>query len=221
MPVKHRRNRRRRIRRCRISRNPWKVWILILLLAAGLFCWQLLRYFRAVSSAIAVSDAEDCVVDRVNQAVLDMTGTGEYSYDYFVSLSKDDAGRVVSLNTNMSRINAFSSELLYRVARPESENIQVTLPLGNLAGSSMLMGKGPDVTVNMMMFTSAYTTFQSELAAAGINQTEHRLTLHVIVNIDVLVPWGRLTTETDTEVIIAETVILGEVPNLYVNTAEE
>lgn len=223
MPVKHRRMRRRRttvhipkpskktIRRC-----------IALLLVMGVL-WTLLRmvvYVRDLSSAMAMSDAEDIVVDTINEAVIDILRAGDYGYDYFVTQDKDQAGNIVSLDTNMSRVNAFSSQLLYEVAKLDRESIPIHIPMGNLAGSSLLLSKGPNLEIEMIMLTSAHIEFQSQMQAAGINQTEHRLILSVVVDIDILVPWGRASSQVVREVIIAETVIVGNVPNMYVNTTE-
>jgi len=223
MPVKHRRTRPHVVvfRFPRISRKArWKLSLLLLLIAAGWFLFQLVTYMRALSGSMAVSDAEDIVVDTVNQAVIELMSQGDYDYDYFVTLDKDGDGRVVSLDTNMARVNLFSSQLLAKVAELDQETLLIHIPAGNLSGSSLLLGKGPDVVVEMLMLTSSHTEFRSELATAGINQTEHRLVLEVVVDIDVLVPWGQMSTQTVTEVIIAETVIVGNVPNMYVNTTE-
>ena len=144
----------------------------------------------------------------------------DYGYDYFFTQDKDQAGNIVSLDTNMSRVNAFSSQLLYEVAKLDREAIPIHIPMGNLAGSSLLLSKGPNLEIEMIMLTSAHIEFQSQMQAAGINQTEHRLVLRVVVDIDVLVPWGRISSQVVREVIIAETVIVGNVPNMYVNTTE-
>lgn len=223
MPIKHRRTRPRRImvRFPKPSKKTVRkcvVWLVLLCLLWG--GMRVAIYVRDLSGIMAMSDAEDTVVDTVNEAVIKLLQEGDYGYDYFVTLDKDEAGNIVSLDTNMSRVNAFSSQLLYEVAKLDREQLPIHIPLGNLAGSSLLLSKGPDVVIEMIMLTSAHTEFQSRMQSAGINQTEHRLVLQVIVDIDVLVPWGRLSSQTTTEVIIAETVIVGNVPNLYVNTLE-
>lgn len=223
MPVKHRRTRPRRImiRFPKPSKKTIRKCIVCLLLLSILCCGvRMVLYVRDLSGVMAVSDAEDTVVDTVNEAVIRLLREGDYGYDYFVTLDKDEAGNIVSLDTNMSRVNAFSSQLLYEVAKLDREQLPIHIPLGNLSGSSLLLSKGPNLVIEMIMLTSAHVEFQSRMQSAGINQTEHRLVLQVIVDIDVLVPWGRLTSQTTTEVIIAETVIVGNVPNLYVNTLE-
>lgn len=177
-------------------------------------------FLTELSGDIALSDARDAVIDTVNEAMLIMMTRGPYDYDYFVDIGTGTDGQVVSLNANMSRINAFSAALLDYVGRLDRKNIQVEIPVGNLTGSSLLLGKGPDVVVHMIMLTSPHIEFRSELASAGINQTEHRLLLDVVVDIDVLVPWGTMSTQAVTEVLIAQTVVVGHVPNLYMNTTE-
>lgn len=175
---------------------------------------------RELSGEIALSDAKDTAIDTVNEAMLLMMSRGNYDYDYFVDLGVGTDGQVASLNANMSRINAFSAALLDYVGQLDRKNIRVSIPIGNLTGSSLLLGRGPEIEVQMIMLTSPHVRFRSELSAAGINQTEHRLLLDVVVDIDVLVPWGSVETQVTTEVLIAQTVIVGRVPNLYVNTTE-
>ena len=223
MPVKHRRTRPRRweVHVPRPSKKAVRRCVALLVLAGLL--WSLVRtvvYVRDISSAMAMSDAEDIVVDTINQAVIDTLQAGDYGYDYFVTLDKDAGGNIVSLDTHMSRVNAFSSQLLYEVAKLDREAIPIHIPVGNLAGSSLLLSKGPNLEIEMIMLTSAHVEFESQMRAAGINQNEHRLVLEMVVDIDVLVPWGRVSSQVVREVIIAETVIVGNVPNMYVNTTE-
>jgi sporulation protein YunB len=93
----------------------------------------------------------------------------------------------------------------------------VRIPLGNLTGISLLMGRGPGVPVEILMLTSSRVAFHNSVVTAGINQTKHQLNLAVIVDIDVLIPWGTESTQVVTEVMIADTVIVGKVPETYLN----
>ena len=175
---------------------------------------------KDLSGEMALADARDAAMSTVNEAVILMMTRGNYDYDYFVDLGVGSDGQVASLNANMSRINAFSSALMDYVSQLDRKKLNIHIPLGNLTGSSLLLGRGPDVVVQMIMLTSPHIEFRSALDAAGINQTEHRLFLDVVVDIDVLVPWGTISTQAVTQVLIAQTVIVGRVPNLYVNTTE-
>ena len=220
MPTKRKR-RPFRLRTMQVSRKDVVLAIVLsLMLATSLMMFRIGSFLAELSGEIALSDARDAAVDTVNEAMLIMMTRGTYDYDYFVDIGTGADGQVVSLNANMSRINAFSAALLDYVGQLDRKNIRVEIPLGNLTGSSLLLGKGPNVVVQMIMLTSPHVSFRSELASAGINQTEHRLLLDVVVDISVLVPWGSLSTQAVTEVLIAQTVVVGHVPNLYMNTME-
>jgi len=221
MPIKRRGRRPVHMKMPRITKKD----VILATVTAALFVSAIIMFriggfLTELSGDIALSDARDAAIDTVNEAMLLMMTRGTYDYDYFVDIGTGADGQVVSLNANMSRINAFSSALLDYVGQLDRKNIQVEIPVGNLTGSSLLLGKGPNVVVHMIMLTSPHIEFRSELASAGINQTEHHLLLDVVVDIDVLVPWGTLSTQAITEVLIAQTVIVGSVPNLYVNTTE-
>ncbi len=222
MPI-HNRPRHRRLvrRRQQLSRKQLCVYLLfaciLVILIATLYIGGVLR---ELSGQMALSDARDTAIDTVNEAMLLMMSRGNYDYEYFVDLGMSADGQVTSLNANMSRINAFSAALLDYVGQLDRKNLRVSIPMGNLTGSSLLLGRGPEIEIQMIMLTSPHIEFHSELSAAGINQTEHRLLLDVVVDIDVLVPWGSVETQATTEVLIAQTVIVGRVPNLYMNTTE-
>ena len=79
------------------------------------------------------------------------------------------------------------------------------------------MGKGPDIPVDITLLTSSRVDFKNELSAAGINQTKHEMKLDVVVDIDVVLPWRTVSTQVVTEILIAETVIVGEVPQTYLD----
>lgn len=197
-----------------------KAGFFVVAISIGLYVLYASAVLRDISGEMALSDAKDTAIDTVNEAMILMMTRGNYDYDYFVDLGVGTDGQVTSLNANMSRINAFSAALLDYVGQLDRKNIQAAIPLGNLTGSSLLLGRGPEVVIQMIMLTSPHIQFRSELSAAGINQTEHRLLLDVVVDIDLLVPWGTVSTQAVTEVLIAQTVIVGRVPNLYMNTTE-
>ncbi len=99
----------------------------------------------------------------------------------------------------------------------ENYTATVRIPAGNLTGISLLMGRGPKIPVEIITLTSSSIGFQNSIVTAGINQTKHQITLQVNVDIDVLVPWGSKSTHVSTDVLIADTVIVGQVPGTYLS----
>lgn len=175
-------------------------------------------FLRDLSTKIAVSDAVDVVTKTVNDSINKVIGQGVYGFDYFVSLVKDENGDITAITSDMAHINSLSTEILNSViSSTENGTIKVNIPVGNLSGLNLLMGKGPNVPVDIIMLTSSRVDFRNDIISSGINQAKYQLILEVTIDIDVLVPWGTESASTVTEVIVADTVIVGKVPETYLN----
>lgn len=211
--MQHRRN-----RYCAPNRSAtrWSAWFFTLALMAFLVCMSL--YLRSISTQIAISDASDIVTMRINKAIAQIMNEGNYDGDYFVTFEKGDNGEVSAISCNMARINALSAEILDRVVgATDNYTTTVQIPLGNLSGLSLLMGRGPKVPVEIVTLTSSRVEFKNGIVTAGINQTKHQITLEIRVDIEILIPWGSESTQVVTEVLIADTVIVGQVPGTYLD----
>lgn len=175
-------------------------------------------FLRDLSTKIAVSDAVDIVTKTVNDSINKVIGQGVYGFDYFISLVKDDNGDITAITSDMAHINTLSTEILNSViSSTENGTIEVKIPMGNLSGLNLLMGRGPNVPIDIIMLTSSRVDFRNDIVSSGINQAKYQLILEVTIDIDVLVPWGTESATTVTEVIVADTVIVGKVPETYLN----
>ncbi len=178
-----------------------------------LFVVSAFIFLNDISSQIALSDACDIVTVNVNRTIAEIFEEKNYDADWFVSFEKTDNGEVSAVSCNMARINALSAEILSRtVDSAENSTITVSIPIGNLTGISLLMGRGSKIPVRILMLTSSRVEFNNNLISAGINQTKHQITIDVIVDVDVLLPWGTESSQVRTEVLIADTVVVGNVP---------
>ncbi|MBQ3702442.1 MAG: sporulation protein YunB [Oscillospiraceae bacterium] len=175
-------------------------------------------FLNHISCRIAVSDACDIVTAQVNAVIAQMMAEENDNGENFVRLERNEAGEVTAVSSNMSHINALSAEILHRVIdATENRTLEVSVPLGNLTGVSLLMGRGPGVPVEIIMLTSSHVEFQNNVVTAGINQTKHQINLEVVVDIDVLIPWDTESAQVVTEVLIADVVVVGKVPETYLN----
>ncbi len=192
--------------------------VLLVIASLCLFLTGAAVFLKDISCRIAVSDASDIVTVQINNAIAEIMAEGEYNQDSFVDFQKNAAGEVTAISSNMARINTLSAEILDKVVgATENRTLTVSIPLGNLTGVSLLMGRGPGVPVQILMLTSSHVEFQNNIVTAGINQTKHQITLEVIVDIDILIPWGTENTQVVTELMIADTVVVGKVPETYLN----
>ena len=192
--------------------------LLFILAMLCLFLAAAAVFLKDLSSQIAVSDASDIVTVQINNAIADIMAEQDYSGDYFVSFEKSATGEVTAISSNMARINALSAKILDRiVGATDTHMLTVNIPVGNLTGVSILMGRGPKVPVKIITMTSSRVEFNNSIITAGINQTKHQINLEVIVDIDILVPWGTESTQVVTEVLIADTIVVGRVPDTYLS----
>ena len=175
-------------------------------------------YLRELSCDMVLSDAVDLMTLCINDTISRKRAAEDYDYDYFVTIDRDESGAVTAVKANMSRVNALSSELLSDIVEAADKGqLSLAIPLGNILGSSLLLGEGPHIPVDITLLTSSRVDFKNELSAAGINQTKHEMKLDVVVDIDVVLPWRTVSTQVVTEILIAETVIVGEVPQTYLD----
>ncbi len=201
--------------------SRWQRFRLRLIVALVLFLAFLIpagMFFRTLAGRMALSDAKDAVTLAVNETVQKMMEDGNFDYEYFVTLSRDNSGNISAITTNVGRINTLSTSLLGNVVNASnSGGLDLQIPLGNLLGSNLLLGRGPSVPVKIILLTSSYADFKNELVSAGINQTRHQILLETVVDIDVLLPWQVMSTQVKLEVLVAETIIVGKVPETYLN----
>ena len=196
----------------------WALIVLCLLLFFGWVAVRSVMYLRELSCDMVLSDAVDLMTLCVNDTINRTLSGRDYGYDYFVTIDRDESGAVTAIKANMARINALSSELLSDIVEAADRGeLSLAIPIGNILGSSLLLGKGPDIPVDITLLTSSRVDFKNELSAAGINQTKHEMKLDVVVDIDVVLPWRTVSTQVVTEILIAETVIVGEVPQTYLD----
>ena len=191
-----------------------------MLLALGVLAFLISSsvFLRTISTRIAVSDASDVVTRRTNRAIAEVMSESGGDAESFVRFEKGTQGEVSAISCNMARINALSAEILDKiVGSTDNYTATVEIPAGNLTGLSLLMGRGPKVPVEIVTLTSSRVAFTNDIVTAGINQTKHQITLRIIVDIDVLIPWGSASTQVVSEVLIADTVVVGQVPGTYLD----
>ena len=190
------------------------VLILVVAAMAGSFG----ATFRRMVTDYAISAARDEVVTKVNAIVQDVMGDPAFLGTPLVDLERDANGAVTAIAANAAAINALSAEVLSRaVEATEQEAIRIQIPVMNLLGSALFMNHGPSVSVDVTMLSSSTAGFRSELSSAGINQTRHQIFLELDVQLSFLMPWRGMETDVQTEILVSETVIVGQVPGSYMN----
>lgn len=182
--------------------------LILLLLSAGAAGYLA---YRSLVTELAVSTVHDVIVQSVNDAMRDCMRDG--GGQGLVEVRTDDAGAVTAVTTDVEAVNTLAAEILDRVVDATAENnLPIRVPVGNVLGVPVL-----SVPVGVKMLSSSHADFRSELIAAGINQSRHRIVLELTVDASLFMPWRVVGTSAEAEILVSETVIVGDVPQSYLN----
>lgn len=158
----------------------------------------------------------------VNRAVLSaMQGT--ISYDDLIHLVTDATGKITMLQANSIQINSLSRKVIDATYNYIMERIGANLkiPLGSFSGIPLFSGVGPDIIIPTMPYGSVNCVFLSKFVTAGINQTLHKIYLSVNTSITMVLPFNTIHVDDTTEVLVSESLIIGEIPETYLMAAEK
>ena len=195
--------------------------LLILLLVAVVICFFVFRSkYHTVITALAQTQVKNATSDLINDAIDRQISNGTIQYDRMVYFEKDLEGKITALKTNMSEVNRLKTDLLNlindEILAMDSDHLGI--PLGSLILPEVFAGKGPAIPVQILTIRNSEASFFSEFSQAGINQTLQQLNMQVSVDVAVLV-LGKVDDFTiSSQVVIAETVIVGQVPDMFLQT---
>ena len=176
--------------------------------------------YREVIRDLARTQVMNSTSDMTNDAIAKQMADGIIQYDRIVYFEKDLDGRITALKTNMSEVNRLKTDIL-NIINDEIlalDNSDFGIPMGSLILPELFSGKGPAIPVHILSIRNSDAVFASHFEQAGINQTLHKLTMEVSVDVSVLVLAKTESFTVTSEVVVAETVIVGDVPQTYLHT---
>lgn len=207
-----------RLRYLRLTgRQRVGIWLTLLVLALLAAAVSLLWHLKPVMTSMATARVSNLVNRIVSAAVNEAVENGDIDYQNFVIFEKDETGHITALRSNVAEVNhmqgQITDEILHRLSEVATSELEI--PLGTLTGSALLAGRGPSLFVRMQAVGSASAAFRNQFTAAGINQTRHQIFLDVDVYMSILLPGMKTSTRVSNEIAVAETVIVGGVPDTY------
>lgn len=174
---------------------------------------------RPMIEAITTNQARIISVETINNAVAQELKRDGVSYTDLVSVERSDAGEVLAITTNMVKMNELKAVIIQDVQKELGDDSykDVGVPLGTLLGNDFLHGYGPHVPLRISLSGNVNAEFKSSFEAAGINQTKHQIYLNIHTSVYSFIPGFNTTTEVDTNIPVAETIIVGQVPQVVAN----
>ena len=200
---------------CRTSkrRGIWAgLWRLLLILAVFLLISDLL-FGRAIRRT-TIMQGNILASKALSESVLSVIEKSDLSYDKLCRVSYDENGKITSLVYDTVELNRLLSvlELTVTDALSGKQNT-VSLPLGTLIGIELLSGRGPNIPLRISALGYVQAACSSEFSSAGVNQTRHRIMVTMTATVNVYVPFYADDFTVTREFFIAETILVGEVPN--------
>ena len=194
--------------------------ILILMIIAALAAVYFRFQYRDVVFQLAQTQVRNSTSDLINDAIDEQIKTGNIQYDRIVYFEKDLDGRITALKTNMSEVNRLKTEIL-NIINDEIlalETSDIGIHTGNILLPELFSGRGFMIPVQILAIRNSEATLDSSFTEAGINQTLHQLNMHISVDVTALVLGKTESFTISSQVIVAETVIVGQVPETLLRT---
>ena len=195
----------------------------LLFLTAILAVWAFLGLrsrLWPVARDLARTQVINTASDLINDAILKQIMEGQIQYDRIVYFEKDLNGRITALKTNIAEVNRLKTETLNiindQILAEDSDHLGV--PVGSLILPEFFSGQGPQIPVRILAIRNSDANFHSDFSEAGINQTLQQLSMDVLVDVTVLVLGQTETFTVSSQMVVAETIIVGDVPATYLQT---
>lgn len=143
----------------------------------------------------------------------------KYKYEDLVTVERDNNNNIAMVKSNIVPINLLISDVAENVQTKLNENGEdyIEMKMGGLTANKFLSGAGINIPIKIYLVGNVQTDLRSEFTHAGINQTVHRIYLQVNCNVSVMTPYNNINEEISNQVLIAETIIVGDIPSTYYN----
>ncbi len=205
--------------KCKASKkNKHKLFIFMFIfisIFSGVLCF-LNFVVNPVIIETSSSKVKSLSQDAVNTAVFEVIKDASI-YDSLIKIQRDEEGNITMISSNAVRINYLSREIIEN-AQKRLEYLGskgVNIPLGTFSGMPILVGHGPLVNIKLIPIGAINCNFSSKFISAGINQTNHKIYLEVNSNINIILPTASQSVNTKTQIMIAENIIIGKIPQTY------
>lgn len=209
---------KRRIVRKRLNKKGIKLArVMLIVFAILMSCLLIDSKIRPVIKSIAKSQAIILSTKLIDETVIKILDEESVNYEYLVNIATDDNKKVTSISANAVHINLIKSKISEKISKSLSEirDKKISIPLGTLIGGDFFAGRGPRISFYITLTGNVVSKLVSSFYSAGINQTAHSISLDVTTSIYIVCTGYNISTKTNTNIALAESVIVGDVPETY------
>lgn len=205
-----------------MRRKLYRFFVIVLMIPVVFLIFLTLFRIKYNSSIkqLAKTQVTNATSDLINDAIDTQIEIGNIQYERIVYFEKDLEGRITALKTNMSEINRLKTDIL-GIINDEILALDVDtlgISVGSLLFPEIMVGRGPEIPVQIIAIRNSDASFESKFTEAGINQTMHQLSMNVVIDVSILVLGRTESFTVSSQVVVAETIIVGDVPDTYLHT---
>ena len=210
------------MKRRRYGENAFLIKITAVLLVLSVLITVCFYKMRPVILRYAESAAETLLLDASNKAILDILKEQNVSYNDIVTLSREESGRVTSLETDIVKINSLKSLISNRLSEiiAGKEYYDLYIPLGTFFSSVYTSGYGPKMHFKMQLTATARVNFSHEFKSAGINQVLHIVMVDMNISGSLVIMGYSGGISVSNSAMAAQTIIVGTTPDAFTNVIE-
>lgn len=175
---------------------------------------------RPLIKTMSSYQAKVFATKAINDAIAIELENQQISYEDMVYITRNKEDNITSIQTDMIAINGLKSKLTNAILEYlyDIEHQIIEIPIGTLVGGQIFSGRGPEIKFKVSPSGFVQTEIHNNFASAGINQTLHQIMLSINIRVTAIIPGYTVSTDVSTNFCIAETVIVGLVPDTYFNS---
>ncbi|WP_312652763.1 sporulation protein YunB [Aminipila sp.] len=216
----------KRFKACEKKTSNWiklLIVFVIITLIGSFVGWRFIKVVQPSIESLAEIKAKEMVTYAINEATCKQFFKEATNVEDLLIINTDNEGSIELVQSNTVAMNILAAELgkeikqMYRDMKPT----KLKVPLGTILGSQLMSQSDLNVNMKVLPISVANIEFLSEFESQGINQTKYKVYLSLTSKVRVMAPFSSKTLEVHNVVLVSEAVILGKVPNSYVNVPEE
>lgn len=194
-----------------------KIFIAITLIVIAIFCYFDFYVNPQIVNA-NLAQIKSVATNVINSGVQSTLQNNDYND--LMTIEKDQNNNIKLISVNTKNVNKLNSNIISLTQRKleQEKDMHINIPLGTFTGLPILNGLGKSLTIKLTHIGSVNTKFTSQFYSVAINQSIHKIYLNITATICVLLPLYTQNVDITTQVLVAECVIVGDIPNVYLNT---
>lgn len=168
---------------------------------------------KVVCESTAKMVALKVTEETVNELISDI------EYESLMDIKYNEQGNIIAINANVINMNKLSSKIAYKVQEKltKLDKQTVEIPIGKVWGLDLFAGYGPSINIKLIPIGNTETEYKTEFMSQGINQTKHTIYLEIKSTVSIIAPFMSESVTTNSRMTVAETVIVGDIPEIYYN----